>query len=227
VVGVQKGTKIDHWWQRSWLRGIDSGVIIIAGFGFVALALPFLPAGLPAALVPSMAFAVTTCVLAGGTSWALWRLRNKSTSVQYWSLLLIAGFVGFAYVGWGLNVVIRNSTNPAAAIAQVRQQLPTDAKLVSLGRVHHLFAFYYGTFIRQAPRLANGPEVADVEYFCFAQNRDEPDPITIPFEWEQIAVVSCDRAKRAEPTDMVVVGRRITKSEAAASVTNTTMPMVK
>jgi len=197
-----------NWAQLSWLRGMNAGVVLIGSFAVVAIVLPFVSIGLPAEVVPSIALATTTCVIAATTSVALWRLRRMDAASQRWSLLLIGGFCGFVYVGWGLNVAIRTSTNPAAAVAEVKQQLPDDVSLVSFGRVHHLFAFYYGTLIRQAPRLATEPEVADVDYFCFAQNRDEPVPIAIPFEWEQIAIVSCDRAQRPAPTDMVIVGRR-------------------
>ena len=72
------------------------------------------------------------------------------------------------------------------------QQLPADTQLVSLGLVHHAFAFFYGQPIPivELPQ-ANMPEGQD--YFCLHTYGTDPPPL--PFEWTQITMISCDRFK--------------------------------
>jgi 4-amino-4-deoxy-L-arabinose transferase-like glycosyltransferase len=103
------------------------------------------------------------------------------------------------------TVLQRRCEEIAGNVDAVRQQIPADATLVSLGQVHHAFAYFYRRPIPivdpTATRLPEG-----VEYFCV--HRIVPGPPTIPFEWTQIAEVAVDRFKvQPVPKERVYVGR--------------------
>ena len=197
------------WWPPTWQRFRDSAIGVIA---FAAIAL--IGVAQYHDLIPGLTSSPgwTLLFTVGGLSAAsiLWLSRTgapqgRGGRVQ---VLALAGFIGLAYLSLGLSVVIGNSTNPSADVERVKQILPDDARLVSFGRVHHLFAYYYQQAIPQLPALENAAAAEGVEYFCFAENREDPIPVTIPFEWERVLTVSCDRARRADPIDRVVIGRR-------------------
>ena len=54
----------------------------------------------------------------------------------------------------------------------------------------------------------------DGEYFCFSQTRTQR--IRLPFAWEPVAVINCDRYQRPDPSDKVVVGRRLSVASGTA-----------
>ena len=113
--------------------------------------------------------------------------------------------VCFAFVF--LTVLINRSVTTEASVTKVKQ-IVADEKLVSLGKVHHLFVFHYQKPVPRIDWPKSEQELPpDVEYFCFDvccnQHRK------IPFAWEPVAVVNCDRTLREAPFDQVIVARRI------------------
>jgi hypothetical protein len=52
------------------------------------------------------------------------------------------------------------------------------------------------------------PADCDATYFCFSEDPGFPSP-KIPFAWQRVAEVSCERARSARPLAKVVVGRRV------------------
>jgi hypothetical protein len=85
--------------------------------------------------------------------------------------------------------------------------LPAETSLVSLGPVHHAFAFFYHRPIPivDVPLTKESP---GFDYFCL--HTYDCDPPELPFPWTQVAVVSCDRLKgRPIPKDRVFIGRRL------------------
>jgi hypothetical protein len=93
--------------------------------------------------------------------------------------------------------------------------LPPDARLISFGRAHHPFVYHYGQTIPWLdwPRQADDRSAtADFDYFCFHSVRGRRKPL--PFEWEEVDVISCDRYRRENPVDAMVVGRRINRRSA-------------
>jgi hypothetical protein len=94
-------------------------------------------------------------------------------------------------------------------------QLPPGKKLVSFGRTHHQFAYHYGEPIPLCPWPADAPSPpVDADYFCFEQ--DEYRDGRIPFAWETVARVSCERNRTDTPQQVVVVGRRLSSDRLAA-----------
>jgi hypothetical protein len=124
-------------------------------------------------------------------------------------MLSIGAFIGFAYMGPITNIRVAMSENTAERIAELKRELPPEARerMVSLGRVHHLFAYYYRDPIEPVALDFATIERADWQYFCFDQPGDSP-PV-LPFAWEELAVISCEKNRLPRPEQKVVVGRRL------------------
>jgi 4-amino-4-deoxy-L-arabinose transferase-like glycosyltransferase len=93
----------------------------------------------------------------------------------------------------------------AAAVAPVRARLPADATVVGLGEVSAAVRYHLH---REVPRPLpwEKPVVPPGAYFCFNMyNGTRP---VLPFEWDEIGVVSVDRFRDRKPECEVLVGRR-------------------
>ena len=93
----------------------------------------------------------------------------------------------------------------AAAVAPVSARLPADATVVGLGEVSAAVRYHLH---REVPRPLpwEKPVVPPGAYFCFNMyNGARPD---LPFEWEEVGVVSVDRFRDRKPECEVLVGRR-------------------
>ncbi|MFV2069546.1 MAG: ArnT family glycosyltransferase, partial [Pirellulales bacterium] len=78
---------------------------------------------------------------------AVWLVVTRNTrQVRFAqaSMLVCATLLGLAYTGPMINITRRNLQDVAGAVAEVRERLPADANLVSLGIVSHKFRHYYG-----------------------------------------------------------------------------------
>jgi 4-amino-4-deoxy-L-arabinose transferase-like glycosyltransferase len=120
----------------------------------------------------------------------------------------VAALVGTTFAGPILEAEQRESVPLAAAVARLKSELPPDARLVSLGPIHHLFAYYYREPIPLRPEPGRQARLQPGErYFCFGGCDAPYRPVQLPFAWEPVAVLSCERTSNAEPKVLVVVGR--------------------
>ena len=83
------------------------------------------------------------------------------------------------------------ANDPSAAVVSVRVLFPPGEHLVSLGPVHHLFAYYYREPI-QLQKLSHrrAPASTKANYFCYVEDPKFRRPY-IPFAWDPIADISC------------------------------------
>lgn len=164
---------------------------------------------------PAMLFAFTLVTLLSG--WLIARSAREVTPGRVrWAILSIAGFLGFTYMGPITNVRVAQSENTAAQVARLKEQLPPDAQanFVSLGRIHHLFAYYFRGPIRNLPPETSSAVSGDWEYFCVNQIGD--GELELPFAWAPVAVISCDRNRSPRPQEKVIVGRRLADASQTA-----------
>lgn len=208
------GIVVEHAWSsaalmvtralwRRYLSCASAGVAVAGMFVFFASFSPWLTTTL---FHQPPDFAVVYLLLALAIAALLWRGRLPLTERRAASgLVALALFIGLTFNGVLMNEAIRRSDDIAAQVAAVKQRLPGDARLVSFGRAHHPFVYYYGQTIAWLdwPKSAAGDRH---EYFCFHSVRGRRKPL--PFEWEEIAVVRCDRYFRSEPVDAMIIGRR-------------------
>jgi len=190
------------------LVAIGAGVVVLG----MAVGLPNLDWSQP---IP---FAAGYCAACAVLAFIGWRAAQQFSSRGIMiGMTTTACFLGLTYSTVLVYVRQKISENAPAAIAQLRDQLPADQPLVSFGPAHHLFLLLYGEPVRQL-RLDNPSELDQVgtDYFCFWVWSGGVKPADIPFEWEQVAAISCDRNKKSNPVDTVIVGRRIRSTQLAS-----------
>jgi hypothetical protein len=200
------------WWSRSWDRFllIGSGAVALSGvLAALASLLGLLDLlGLRGAWsTPLIGVYLVACLL---LAFVMVRSRGRSLLPQAEAgVLAMACFMGLTHTGLVMSAQVHNSNNPALAIAEVRALIPPGERLMSINKVHHMFAYYYGDAIDL--QLVGRSRIATEmpgQYFCFAVD-PEAKPFEIPFAWERVAEISCERAQTAQPRTKVVVGRRL------------------
>ena len=150
--------------------------------------------------IPNLVFSVVLFVFLAGTSRSAWRMRHQV------AVLAIGFGIGVAYCGAAINAVDARERDVAAAVAGARRKLPTDATLVSFGHIDHAFLYHYGAAIPRRDWPADAAAL-DADYFCFrARDRERHQ---LPFEWEEVAVVSLKPSDSTEGRREVVIGRRL------------------
>ena len=169
------------------------------------------------ALFPSLIISlpiVRAAVFAGiaiGLAYAMFRsVRNSTMAAMSRQVVCIGLFLSMVQVGLITTVQQRRIEDVEGQVIRLKQLLPPDVTLVSLGKVHHAFAFFYRQPI---PIVAYPSETlpSDLDYFCLHTYEEEHPKL--PFEWNEIAMVNCDRF-RNQPAikDRVFVGRRISNN---------------
>ncbi|MFO0946722.1 MAG: glycosyltransferase family 39 protein [Planctomycetota bacterium] len=147
---------------------------------------------------------------------------NATRGENRWSNRRLLGTVfaaacltGAIYIGPVINNRAKVSVQIEPEVAAVKEMLPEGEPFVSFGILHHKFTFVYRDLIPPLP----WPQASDdlpneITYFCFHKYDDLP--IQLPFDWEPIAVVNCDRNRSEKPFDRVIVGRRLKAGEVAS-----------
>lgn len=151
-------------------------------------------------------------------AWAIWIAQPARFAT-------LAALLGFAYVGPIMSYQVARSPKANQEIAQLRQALPHDAKIYSFGVVHHLFSFLWGDDVIHREWPADGESIdPNLEYFCIDVKNSKHDPI--PFAWEEVARINCDRIDRKHPQFEVLVGRRLPTMNATKNAVATIAPAV-
>jgi 4-amino-4-deoxy-L-arabinose transferase-like glycosyltransferase len=209
-------------WRRMWAWFLGGMAVVMFGAGAGILGLSVLtmersPYAQPMllaignAVAPyaeplglAIAYAVVAWLLTAVTVWAA---RGVSRLRRVIAVLAVAAFMGVVLVGVFGDSLARRSVDHAGQIAALRQKLPNNTRLFSLGPVYHLFAYHYGEPIEPLPVPKPGDFLPpECEYFCFHSSILKPEDV--PFPFETVATISCDRFKKPTASDYVVVGRR-------------------
>jgi len=194
-------------WRRIWSHYLGGLAVVMVGAGVAVLAMSVVgrwqsPFAQPAWF--AAAYAVAVVVLAAAAAWAA---RGASRRRQLVGILSVAAFMGMTLVGVLGNSLARRSVDQEGMIADLKRKMPQQTRLVSLRRVHHLFAYHYGELIEPLSVPKRGQSLPpDCEYFCFHSKRLSADKV--PFPFETLAVIPCDRFKKPKPADYVTVCRR-------------------
>ena len=156
---------------------------------------------------PVVAGTFAACSL--GLAWLARRLSTSNVSWRTgWAVLTISGFMVLLFNGPVLNAKVRRGEDTRASIRKLKDTLPADAHFVSFGHIHAEFPFFYGRLVEAFPWPRGAPyAVAEGGYFCFnTYGKNRP---TLPFAWEEVAAISIDRNKQAEPFNLLIVARRL------------------
>lgn len=201
----------DGFWQRSWDRYLIAGIGLIAASGLVVIAARLgsgwriLSFGQAVSSTLAFAYGLSAVAAVAAVLWSRSRYDLRHASV---GLMAVAAFMGLTYTGVVLSVQMHSSNNPSATVAAIRDMVPPGERLVSFGKVHHLFAYYYGGSIElQKMGTSNVATEMPATYFCYAVD-PKFEPPSIPFAWDHVADISCERTQSPRPATKVVVGRR-------------------
>lgn len=201
------------WWSRSWDRflWIGSGAVAATG-ALVALAgaLAVLDrVGIRDGLSTHvLALFLAACWLLATVM--LWSRGSRVVARAQCGVLAMACFLGLLHTAVVMSGQMQGSNNPAAAVAAVRAMIPPGERLISIDKVHHLFAYYYDRPIELQHPIGAARRATEMpgQYFCFAVD-PQAEPFEIPFAWERVTEISCERARSDHPRTTVVVGRRL------------------
>lgn len=191
---------------RSWRIGLTVLALLMGTIGLAVAAeslwpLPALAGRAPAAGV-GLCFATVALCMATAVWWG--RSGTSEERVRV-ALLALGGFLAVSHTLLWLSDQARRSVDVVEPVARLKAKLP--GPLVSLGPVHHLFAYYYGEPIALLPWPRTAADLGPkVEYFCF--DRFTPWAGPLPFAWEEVAVIRCDRFQHSQRSAEVVIGRR-------------------
>jgi len=201
-------------WRKLWPRFLIIVAVVMAGAGVAVAVATAIGRELP--LVQPGWFAAVYLALTSGMAAAAWWSSGGITSARAMvGVLSLAAFLGLSSAGVVANGLIRVSQPTAASVAELKQKLPPGVRLVSLGPIDHLFAYYYGEPIPMIARPGPGEELPeDVDFFSSGNDVARPAEVNSP--WERIAVISCERRQKAQPRRVVVVGRRLPTAASAA-----------
>ncbi len=224
LADASRGSDRNAFAWRIFLKAIAAfAVVASAALPFTGLLIRLSVNQLPSqemAVAPTVFWVVLSAAaiaIAGGAYWASRSVRPWSAVVGATSVGLLAAVVwNGPIVEWKLAISERDT---AEAVEKVRRLLPTGAELVSIGPTDHLFAFYY----REPIRLVRWDRIGGEKfgYFCYSTQFSESPPMSeLPFSFEVLAVVSCERQEMSEPKRVVVVAKRQGEPKPTADKTN-------
>ncbi len=161
-----------------------------------------------AALFLSVAIASGSVMITSGLATS-WKGRG------YGLLAGSVAFVGVFFIVLVINGMVRLSEEAGPAIAQLKEKLPANTRLVSFGMVETLFTYYYQDPV-ELQKWPAAPQDLDpkFDYFCFTWDRETlPE---LPFAWQVEGEISCDRQHQQRAVKRVIVGKRVDAALAAA-----------
>jgi 4-amino-4-deoxy-L-arabinose transferase-like glycosyltransferase len=200
-----------------WRRWRTATAATIATVALTTLGWSYVSSAPDSPLKQSLVTALT--IAACGAAAMSYLLRTKDRTGRRSAAgfaFAVSAFCALYYVLPVTNWMQRTGNDTRREMAECEAAVPLDS-LVSFDYLHHRFAYFAGGPGRKPiPRLPWPTSAADVapgvEYFCFSGHVH--DGAALPFAWEQIAVVGCDRRRHDPPKEFVVVGRRITPAVA-------------
>lgn len=203
-----------------WRRFMTSGAVIVSVAALAVLAGHVLTPLANTPLRQSPAWTAIFAAAAFATAAVLWRSRQPMGEPRgAWVVAVLAAFITVTWAGPLMNDTVRRSDDIADRVARLKGRLPQNARLVSLGRAHHAFVYYYDETIPwldwPRPDTRTSDAEPGYEYFCFHSIRGRRK--SLPFAWEEIDVVPCDRYRRELPVDAMVIGRRLAVNQTAAA----------
>jgi 4-amino-4-deoxy-L-arabinose transferase-like glycosyltransferase len=199
-------------WAWRWLWTLLAPTLGISALGLACASFVRLPSISFLTLASPLTWIMI--LTAGTTAVIAWVARNGLAPIRVQALALaVAALLGLFYTGLFIPFIARKSEDAALVVARFKEQLSPGQRLVSFGPVSHLFAYLYQEPIPMLPWPAQEDKLdSDTMYFCF--DRLGNTPVSIPFAWEEVAVISCDRYRTPIPQYVVVIGRRVPDQQA-------------
>ena len=223
--------------RQSWDRYLVGFSLFVGVAGIGSISAGVLPVPWAESIHQTRLFAILFGAICLTTSWiCIWGRAKNSGALRVASVVSIGLVIGVMTAGGIINANVQTWNNPTAQVLELKSHMPTPEQIVSLGPIDHRFAFYYGLPIKQVPwPTADTPLPDDAEYFVFTRRPEDTRQErfagrgrswyttagTVPFEWEELAAIDCNRVVRDSPRCLIVLGRKIKPSRVAVDVTKT------
>lgn len=204
-------------WIRAALVRFTTGfalVMILLGPALLIFAWASAQKAKPIPMAPSYAVAISLLIASTGLSIITFQNRKVQNAAAFLSAFASIGlFIGGLFVVLVVNDSTARSSRMDLTAAAAIEKLPPDVKLVSLGTVHHNFAYQYyfhrGQLIEKLPDIGDSKTPpAGVTFFCTNDARFAFDDHR-PFPCEILGIVNCERFKRETPGTFVTVIARV------------------
>jgi hypothetical protein len=151
--------------------------------------------------------AITFLAVAIAVAWLNWLGPFARGWARCAQAISLAGLLGLLYGGVIINQLMARQSGAETVMAEVKQILPANSRLVSLDPIHHKLVFLYGQPIEMV-RWNEPDRIPPGSYFCF--NRYAIDDRQIPFAHEELAILNMDRIDCPnQETTYVVFARRL------------------
>lgn len=199
---------------KLWFHFIRLLTLVLAGVTIVFAILSVMaatggrPWSLPLAQPWWLLAALAICIILGG----MFVFRRSASARMEHAVgitFVLASLVAISFNGPIINAQAHDAMNVGPDVAAVREHLGKSSAglpIVSFGKLHHRFLYYYGEHIPMLPRPESMDEVPeDVDYFAIGIRPGET--AELPFEWEEVAELNMERGRTDRPTDRVVIGR--------------------
>lgn len=197
--------------RHGWRDYVRVAALLLAALGVCLLATSCLPLGWLTSrfgVPPLLAFLYGGLfLLLGGFLW-LSATAIDPIGVLLTTLAVTAGTLLFG-VTLGTDWRAAWSVDTAHTVAELRQTLPPDARLISYDHVPALFRYYHGQPIEPRPWPQSRAAARGVDYFAVGPCFGPPPPL--PFEWEQVAAIPVMRFTFSAPT-YTYIGRPVQAS---------------
>jgi 4-amino-4-deoxy-L-arabinose transferase-like glycosyltransferase len=193
--------------RKIWQVFLTGMGVAIIGLSLVVISVSWLGYPKISLLTQDRVFAlVYGAVVIAGAGLVWWICQHQDARRAVVAVLTLACLLSFTYSSLVLNFLIRKNGTTAEEMAQLKTTIPPGQEFVSFGPIHHLFAYHFRDPIalRPWPQDAVAP-AGQVSYFCF----DQLESTALPFAWEKVTIISCDRDRTPQPESVVIVGRRV------------------
>ena len=188
--------------------------LMAAGLGLWIVGATVLQLGPLRGQQPVLFTALFAMAAAAATAISFWAAARPEPWRQSLGSLTIAGLLGLTYAGAIVNIFVATWHPIADETAVLRALVPDDVQLVSIGPVDDVFIYYYAKPIKRiAASEGLGHGERDWTYFCMGCGSHLPE-FDLPYE--KLGVVSVESAYNEHPHDVVIVGRRLPETTAAA-----------
>lgn len=219
--------------RRNWDNFL-TGLGVVAGVAAIGcLAIGIIPNSWAESIHQPRWLLILFSIFSLLVAWICFRARKLGTpKFNFAAILAISSLFGFACLGLFINTNVARWNDPTSAVEQMKSSITNPEKIVSLGPIDHRFAYYYETQIEQIEwPTEQTPLPQDVEFFVFMRNPvDTPakrvagrgrtwyqTPGTVPFAWEELLSIDCNRVIRPDYEKKVVLGRVIRPLRAVVS----------
>ena len=206
-------------WNR-YILHLASAIVVFAGL--ICYISFFQPTFMEHFQQPYWYAVVFLLVSIGVASVLVWNFKRRNLHSSQVAFVTTCLFLGLMWTTIVMSMQDSRWNHIGPAVTDAKSKLPEDIRMVSFAPIDHRFCYYYQQFIEELDWPESMAEVPDdIEYFCIDRHGSDTAEVrsagrgrswtkisgTLPFKWEEVARVPCDRRISGESKDDVIIGR--------------------